>query len=38
MAEFALLPFLAIALLVKRTQYRLRIHPERHFLHLNRLE
>ena len=38
MAEFTLLSLLAVALLVKRTDHGLRIHPKRHLLHLDRLE
>ena len=38
MAEFAFLSLLAVPLLVKCTQYRLRIHPKWHLLYLNRLE
>ena len=38
MTEFTLLPLLARPLLIKLTQHGLRIHPERHLLHLHRLE
>ena len=38
MAEFALLSLLAVALLVKRTDYRLWIHTKRYLLYLDGLE
>ena len=38
MAEFALLPLFAVPLLVEYAHHGLRIHAERDFLHLNRLE
>jgi hypothetical protein len=38
MTEFALLPLLAVPLLVECTYHGLRIHAKRHFLYLNRLE
>ena len=38
MAEFALLSLFAVALLIKRTYYRLRIHTKRYLLHLDGLE